>query len=67
MKNSVRAILVIGVVIVGILIFPKKVKESDMLLQNVEALAADEGNIMCAGTGSVYCPVNGKNVHWVIL
>lgn len=38
---------------------------NDLLLENVEALAAGESseNIRCAGTGSVDCPINHSKVY----
>ena len=40
---------------------------SDLMLENVEALAAGEGNkIYCAGIGSVDCPINHVKVQAVI-
>lgn len=38
-----------------------------LLLNNIEALAADEGggNVFCIGSGTVDCPINDTKVKYV--
>lgn len=38
-------------------------KLSDLALSNIEALAHDEMNFICYGTGPLYCPIDGS-VGW---
>ena len=46
---------------------PAQAKLSNLLLENVEALAAPEGstNINCVGTGSVDCPRDNSKAYMV--
>lgn len=70
MKSYLKLILFLAVVIASIY-FWKPVESSfcvsDLLLQNVEALASDEKpqSIDCMGTGSVSCPLNNSKVKYV--
>lgn len=46
---------------------PARTELSNLLLENVEALAAGEGSgsVYCVGTGSVDCPLNSSKVYAV--
>lgn len=46
---------------------PAKTALNDLLLENVEALAADEGSetVHCVNSGSVDCPINHSKVYAV--
>lgn len=69
MKSYLKVILPLVVIVASIYLF-KPVKTSlclsDLLLQNVEALAGNEiHNVTCIGTGSVDCPLNSTKVKRV--
>lgn len=70
MKNYLKVILPMAAVAASILFFNTEKPSShmsDLLLQNVEALAGDEvSNISCIGTGSVDCPISSTKVTRVI-
>lgn len=53
--------LFVLVILVSYMAKPEKV-QSDLLLMNIEALAAGENYvpIQCIGTGTVDCPLGGK-------
>lgn len=53
--------LFVLVILVSYMAKPEKV-QSDLLLMNIEALAAGEDYvpIQCIGTGTVDCPLGGK-------
>lgn len=70
MKNYLKVILPVAAVAASILFFNTEKPSShmsDLLLQNVEALAENEKpvNVECGGTGSVDCPINGVKVKYV--
>lgn len=46
---------------------PAQAELNNLLLENIEALAAGEGSgtIHCVGTGSVDCPINHSQVYFV--
>lgn len=46
----------------------EKKQVEDILLQNIEALAADESDVpkACAGYGCLDCPVGNKKVKYII-
>lgn len=46
----------------------KENKLQNLVLENIEALAAGEGNnnVICVGSGSLDCPVNHVKVEYVI-
>lgn len=46
----------------------KREKNADLLLYNIEALAADENatNVYCVMAGSVDCPISNAKVEYVI-
>ena len=54
-------VLFVLVILVSYMAKPEKV-QSDLLLMNIEALAAGENYvpIQCIGTGTVDCPLGGK-------
>ena len=54
-------VLFVLVILVSYMAKPEKV-QSDLLLMNIEALAAGEDYvpIQCIGTGTVDCPLGGK-------
>ena len=53
--------LFVLIILVSYMAKPEKV-QSDLLLMNIEALAAGENYvpIQCIGTGTVDCPLGGK-------
>lgn len=70
MKHYLKVILPLAVIAVSFF-FLNPVKSSprvsDLVLQNVEALAGNEvPNMVCVGTGSVDCPINGAKVKRVV-
>lgn len=69
MKHYLKVILPLAAIALS-LSFLNPVKSSlsmsDLLLQNVEALAGSEvPNMVCLGVGSVDCPINGVKVKRV--
>lgn len=71
MKSYLKVILPLVAIVASIYLF-KPVKTSlclsDLLLQNVEALANNERpvNTDCLGIGSVDCPLNSTKVKRVV-
>ena len=60
-KSWMLGVLFVLVILVSYMAKPEKV-QSDLLLMNIEALAAGENYvpIQCIGTGAVDCPLGGK-------
>ena len=60
-KSWMLGVLFGVVILVSYMAKPEKV-QSDLLLMNIEALAAGEDYvpIQCIGTGTVDCPLGGK-------
>lgn len=60
-KSWMLGVLFVLVILVSYMAKPEKV-QSDLLLMNIEALAAGEDHvpIQCIGTGTVDCPLGGK-------
>lgn len=60
-KSWMLGVLFVLVILVSYMAKPEKV-QSDLLLMNIEALAAGENYvpIQCIGTGTVDCPLGGK-------
>ena len=60
-KSWMLGVLFVLVILVSYMAKPEKV-QSDLLLMNIEALAAGEDYvpIQCIGTGTVDCPLGGK-------
>lgn len=70
MKTSLKVILFLAVIFASVYYwYPANTSlpVSDLLLQNIEALAKDENPpaVSCGGTGSVDCPINGAKVKYV--
>lgn len=70
MKTSLKVVLPLAAVVTSVYFFNAQrssSRVSDLLLQNIEALAKDENPsvISCGGTGSVNCPINGVKVKYV--
>ena len=60
-KSWMLGVLFVLVILVSYMAKPEKV-QSDLLLMNIEALAAGEDYVprQCIGTGTVDCPLGGK-------
>lgn len=70
MKNYLKVVLPLAAVVTSVYFFNAQrpsSRVSDLLLQNIEALAKDENPsaVSCGGTGSVDCPINGNKVKYV--
>lgn len=71
MKQHLKIILLVGVF--ASICYWHSIKDTSkpdsLILQNIEALAENEypsGNAICIGTGSVDCPIDHRNVEFVI-
>ena len=60
-KSWMLGVLFVLVILVSYMAKPEKT-QNDLLLMNIEALAAGENYvpIQCIGTGKVDCPLGGK-------
>ena len=60
-KSWMLGVLFVLVILVSYMAKPEKT-QNDLLLMNIEALAAGENYvpIQCIGTGTVDCPLRGK-------
>ena len=60
-KSWMLGVLFVLVILVSYMAKPEKT-QNDLLLMNIEALAAGENYvpIQCRGTGTVDCPLGGK-------
>lgn len=71
MKNKVRlyfAIIVLSSVIITFFFFTEKRDCTNLFLENIEALAADEfnPNVACLGIGSLDCPYGKEKVKYIL-
>ena len=60
-KSWMLGVLFVLIILVSYMAKPEKI-QNDLLLMNIEALAAGENYvpIQCIGTGTVDCPLGGK-------
>ena len=69
MRNKMKFIGIAMILVVVALGYSKSRQPENLdtlLLDNVEALAADESPMVtCIGSGSVDCPINHKKVEYV--
>ena len=69
MKKKLSLCIMVAVVAAVCVYYVRADKQvvSDLMLENVEALAASEGgNIYCVGIGSVDCPIDHTKVQVVL-
>lgn len=62
MKSKVRIVFALAILVVAFSLHQNSEKESDVLLQNIEAIANPELNARCYGVGSIDCPLNHTKV-----
>ncbi|WP_304250984.1 NVEALA domain-containing protein [Parabacteroides gordonii] len=70
MKRTLIKVTVMGILLAGgiYLMEEKNTSLSDVVLENIEALAAGEGGTsmwFCRGSGSLDCP-NGTKVKYIV-
>lgn len=65
---AVCLVLVVSFVIAICKLVQSETNASDLVLQNIEALATDDGvGYICVGEGNRICPVSGARVKMVII
>ena len=66
-KSWMLGVLFVLIILVSYMAKPEKI-QNDLLLMNIEALAAGENYvpIQCIGTGTVDCPLGGKTMFVMI-
>lgn len=69
MKNKIKCLVILGFLVSLFFSFLPSVKPvSNLLLENIEALGADEsgGVLGCAGLGSLDCPYSTTKSQYII-
>lgn len=62
MKTKIKFAFVLAILVVAFSLRSDNEKETELLLQNIEAIASTENGVFCLGVGSLDCPLNSTKV-----